>query len=373
MVCNYSRVNYGRSGDAGMGNIEINTLLKFKYLKGNNGSSLVELIVAITLILIVLVVGFTFFSFGLNSFSSGELHSNVQQNVRLNGKYISDEVRYATEMEILVTKPSVDQFDNRYNYIYLDDGKIMIKKGAQAACQVPADISDGIEFTLEFWGNAVDTSMLNFVISGQKDGGQKYEVSSEVSVLNLSYIQNINGTAIKYRDKVFLVIRNTDLNYCISGAFYKHEFIARGGNPPYSFTDDGALPSGLTLNSNGVLSGNPNNEGDFTFKVTVTDDQGDTSSHEFALQVKPPKLGASIETDLVSGNMYMLISNIRDAATIKLYRVNEPEPIYTVTVEGGDTYIIDLENDIYLPGDYYATQTVNDVTSEQSNVIGITT
>ncbi len=345
-----------------MGNVKLN------YIQGENGYSLVELIVAIFLLLITLAIGFSFFFFGLNSFVTGELNSNVQQNVRLKAKYISDEVRYATEMEILATKPSDAEFNDSYNYMYLDDGKIMVKKGAEAAYQVPVGISEGIEFSLDFYGNEIETSMIKFLISGKKNEGKKYEVSSEVSVLNLTYIPNVSGTAIKYRDKVFLVITNTDLNYSINGEPYEHKFLARGGNPPYYFTGQGEIPLGLFLNSGGEFSGTPANEGYFTFKVTVTDAEGDISSHEFTIQVKPPKLGASIET--ISGITSLRISNVRNAATIKIYRVNEPEPVYTFD-EDGDTYI-DLVNDISLTnGDYFTTQTVNGVTSERSDVINI--
>ena len=50
------------------------------------------------------------------------------------------------------------------------------------------------------------------------------------------------------------------------------EFVAGGGSAPFKWSvAAGALPAGLTLNSNGTLSGTPSGSGSSTFTVTVTD------------------------------------------------------------------------------------------------------
>ena len=56
------------------------------------------------------------------------------------------------------------------------------------------------------------------------------------------------------------------------GAAYSQTITASGGTAPYSYAvSAGALPAGLTLASNGTLSGTPTAGGSFTFSITATD------------------------------------------------------------------------------------------------------
>jgi hypothetical protein len=52
----------------------------------------------------------------------------------------------------------------------------------------------------------------------------------------------------------------------------------------------GSLPAGLSLSSNGALSGIPTKPGDYRFTVQVTDSRGTTSSAGFLLTIKAPPL-----------------------------------------------------------------------------------
>jgi uncharacterized protein (TIGR03437 family) len=63
---------------------------------------------------------------------------------------------------------------------------------------------------------------------------------------------------------------------------------ASGGNPPYAFTAAAnSLPSGLTLNSGGAISGTPTVTGTFTFILTATDATGQTGTATLALTIRP--------------------------------------------------------------------------------------
>ena len=56
------------------------------------------------------------------------------------------------------------------------------------------------------------------------------------------------------------------------GVNYTTSLVATGGVTPYTFAvTTGALPTGLTLSSTGVISGTPAAAGSFTFTITVTD------------------------------------------------------------------------------------------------------
>ncbi|HEY2325241.1 MAG TPA: Ig domain-containing protein [Thermoanaerobaculia bacterium] len=65
-------------------------------------------------------------------------------------------------------------------------------------------------------------------------------------------------------------------------------FTGSGGTGPYTFTETGALPAGVTLTSAGVLSGTPQAMGTFPITVTATDSNGCTGTLDFTLNVIAP-------------------------------------------------------------------------------------
>lgn len=70
-------------------------------------------------------------------------------------------------------------------------------------------------------------------------------------------------------------------------------FTALGGSPQFTWSvTAGALPAGLTLNSNGTLSGTPSGSGSSTFTVSVTDSapSPETDSHSFTIEIGPTLL-----------------------------------------------------------------------------------
>jgi hypothetical protein len=69
------------------------------------------------------------------------------------------------------------------------------------------------------------------------------------------------------------------------GSAYAASFTASGGVPPYRFTANGALPSGLTLDPAGSLAGTPAQAGPFPFAVAVADAGGCTGSGDVTLTV----------------------------------------------------------------------------------------
>lgn len=65
-------------------------------------------------------------------------------------------------------------------------------------------------------------------------------------------------------------------------------FTGSGGTGPYTFTETGALPTGVTLTSGGVLSGTPQAIGSFPIIVTATDSSGCAGTLAFTLNVIAP-------------------------------------------------------------------------------------
>lgn len=80
----------------------------------------------------------------------------------------------------------------------------------------------------------------------------------------------------------------------LTGASYSETISDVGGVSPYSYAlASGALPTGLSLSSAGVISGTPTATGTFTFTVQVTDANGSTGTTTFQIIIAAPSSGAS--------------------------------------------------------------------------------
>lgn len=63
-------------------------------------------------------------------------------------------------------------------------------------------------------------------------------------------------------------------------------FETEGGTSPYSYAvAQGSLPTGLTLSAGGVLSGTPTLPGSTTFKIRVTDTNGNTKLQDYSINI----------------------------------------------------------------------------------------
>ena len=84
-----------------------------------------------------------------------------------------------------------------------------------------------------------------------------------------------------------ITITTTTLPNATVNVPYSAPLAAIGGVTPYSWTISGTLPSGLTLNSAGVISGTPTSTGSATFTVHVADSETPpaTSSAQLTLTV----------------------------------------------------------------------------------------
>ncbi|MFN0112303.1 MAG: beta strand repeat-containing protein [Blastocatellia bacterium] len=70
-----------------------------------------------------------------------------------------------------------------------------------------------------------------------------------------------------------------------TGSVYNQTLTAFGGTAAYSFSHSGALPTGLTLTSAGILSGTPTAVGTFTFSVTAMDANSCTGSRNYTVVI----------------------------------------------------------------------------------------
>lgn len=70
---------------------------------------------------------------------------------------------------------------------------------------------------------------------------------------------------------IALALDRDALGTAQEGKAYSGRLRARGGTPPYSFTAAAALPAGLSLDGQGLLTGMPATSGDFFLPINVTD------------------------------------------------------------------------------------------------------
>jgi len=83
------------------------------------------------------------------------------------------------------------------------------------------------------------------------------------------------------------------------GEQYSANIAASGGLPPYTWSaSEGDLPSGLTIDSAGRVSGVPTAAGQFGLTAAVTDSAGTVVRREFTLIVNPPATPAVSITGL---------------------------------------------------------------------------
>jgi hypothetical protein len=72
------------------------------------------------------------------------------------------------------------------------------------------------------------------------------------------------------------------------GEPYEQALAAAGGIPPYRWTAEGALPSGLSLSQAGVLSGTPEVAGAWSIRARVEDATGASAARDLALGIDAP-------------------------------------------------------------------------------------
>ena len=74
-------------------------------------------------------------------------------------------------------------------------------------------------------------------------------------------------------------------NWTVNQSGYKQTISASGGTGTLTFSSSGTVPNGLTLSTNGILSGTPKAAGTFTFTVTATDTVGASSGQTYMVTI----------------------------------------------------------------------------------------
>lgn len=95
-----------------------------------------------------------------------------------------------------------------------------------------------------------------------------------------------------------LTIVTTSLPQGQVGTAYSASLDATGGIPPYTWSIDGALPAGLSVNASGQITGTPTAAGPFPLAVSVSDGSQTTASANLTLVIGLPPAPAPLITGL---------------------------------------------------------------------------
>ena len=184
--------------------------MKKKLIYNNNGITLVELLISLSIAIVILGLIFSLFFFGNTTYSSGTTQNNIQTDLRLASDIIRDNVRYASDLSVITTNGS--GLDANLNYVYLtsDSKAIKLKLVGESAKDIINFTGTDYILTTNFnkngvTGNAVVfsnsisakstvTQILKYSITGNSPSKNKnYSISNEVNLPNMqSILTNLN-------------------------------------------------------------------------------------------------------------------------------------------------------------------------------------
>jgi mono/diheme cytochrome c family protein len=131
-------------------------------------------------------------------------------------------------------------------------------------------------------------------VSGKFNGGASKHKGIKLSATDISniaaFLNNPTTTAP-------LAILTTSFPNATVGTGYSQVLAASGGKTPYTWSRSaGTLPTGLSLNSSGVISGTLSAAGTFTFTVKVTDSAVASTTKSLSITVAAATPPLSINT-----------------------------------------------------------------------------
>jgi prepilin-type N-terminal cleavage/methylation domain-containing protein len=177
---------------------------RFNSKKGKKGFTLIELIVVISLLGFVLLIAYNMQLFGNKVYNKGSSKADIQSNLRLSSNFISDKIRYASNVKILPSKP--DSLDPTKEYIYSEGGVLKLCSQGNVS-----NISGGLpDVASTLYFEDADAQTVYFKINGVQKG-ENYQIDSSVYMLNVGTggIATSSGSAIEFVEGIAV---NSDVN-----------------------------------------------------------------------------------------------------------------------------------------------------------------
>ena len=145
-------------------------------------------------------------------------------------------------------------------------------------------------------GITVSSSGLVSGMTCDSNGNNKFDVrvsTNGAPATTADFSGNSNGMTVNVTTSgstglCALTLTGTTPNGTVGTAYSGASFSPSGGTSPYSYSlFSGALPPGLTLASNGTISGTPTTAGTYTFVVNATDAILRAGQATFSITIAP--------------------------------------------------------------------------------------
>jgi ethanolamine utilization microcompartment shell protein EutS len=167
-----------------------------------------------------------------------------------------------------------------------------------------------------------------------------------------------------------LAIAPSTLSQAQVGSSYNESLSATLGTAPYIFEATG-LPDGLTLSDDGMLSGTPEEAGDFTVSVTATDALGANGQADLALTVLPEEpVAGDVSASVAEGTSDNAITLSLSGGTAASVAVDSDPSHGTATASG--TTILYTPTSGYIGTDSFTYTATNAAGTSQPATVSIT-
>ncbi len=130
-------------------------------------------------------------------------------------------------------------------------------------------------------------------LSGTPATAGTYPISVTATDSSMPPLTASTRVSLQVNDSAIVIAPASPPAGTVTYAYPSFGFSASGGSAPYTWKASGTLPPGLTLGSDGTVSGTPTQTGAFAFSVTATDSaQQPMSSPPLTTQILVGKPGA---------------------------------------------------------------------------------
>jgi len=205
----------------------------------------------------------------------------------------------APSLSFAGTSPNVVSSDSPQIVSFINFGNTSltaVAPGITGATDFPQVTGEASDCTAAFSLGATASCSLRVEFDPQTVGAKSESLLLIDNNLNNSSITQtitLSGTATA----VAINLSPTTIAIPAIGVVYSQVLSASGGTGPYTFTLlSGSLPPGLSLSSNGTLSGTATAAGSFTFSIQAQDSTGGgsggpyTGSHSFSVIIAAPSI-----------------------------------------------------------------------------------
>ncbi|WP_409227552.1 PulJ/GspJ family protein [Gudongella sp. SC589] len=188
------------------------------------GVTLIELIITLAIISILITIAFSFFSFSNKTYVRGNDQFDVQSEARLAIDYLTNRLRFATDIEMLSTIPTIDATDE-YNYMFISnlDSTLTHSEYNSGNARNVTKLGSNIDTSSYFTSKALNgNQIIEFNIIAMDDKGTDFNLVTEISLPNINLDYSNKKTA------------DTSIDDGIIGIKYKRDY-----NIAVEVSDDG--------------------------------------------------------------------------------------------------------------------------------------